>query len=40
MFEWYKKNIGQSVQSKRKEIMSIARKTEQKWDQNTTVFLN
>ena len=40
VFEWYKKNIGQSVQSKRKEIMSMARKTEQIWDQNTTVFLS
>jgi hypothetical protein len=40
VFEWYKNNIGQSVQSKRKEILSIVRKTEQKPDQNTTVFLS
>ena len=40
VFEWYKENIGQSVQSKRKEILSIVRKTEQIPDQNTTVFLH
>jgi hypothetical protein len=39
VFEWYKENIVQSVQSKRKEVLSIVREAEQKWDQNTTAFL-
>ena len=39
VFDWYKENIVQSVQSKRKELLSIVRKSEQKWDQNTTAFL-
>lgn len=30
---WCKKNIGQSVQSKRKEAFAFYEKTEQKWDQ-------
>jgi len=38
VFEWYKENIVQSVQSKRKELLSIARKAEQKWDQHNTAF--
>jgi hypothetical protein len=38
VFEWYEENIGQSVQSKRKEILSLVRKTEQKWDQNTAIL--
>ena len=38
VFEWYEENIGQSVQSKRKEILSLVRKPEQKWDQNTAIL--
>jgi hypothetical protein len=30
--EWYKENIGQSLQSKRKEIFSFENISEQKWD--------
>ncbi len=37
VFEWLKENIGQSVQSKRKEVLSLVRKVEQKQDQNITV---
>ena len=40
VFEWYKENIGQSVQSKKKEIQSIVRKAEQIRDQNTAAFLH
>jgi hypothetical protein len=36
--EWIKENIGKSVQSKRKEVFSSARKTEQKWDEFEWVF--
>ena len=38
VFEWYEENIGQSVQSKRKEILAVVRKTEQKGDQNTAIL--
>jgi hypothetical protein len=37
VFEWMKENIGQSVQSKRKEVLSLMRKTEQIWDQNMAI---
>jgi len=30
---WCKKNIGQSIQAKRKEAFACRDKTEQKWDQ-------
>lgn len=33
---WVKENIGQSVQSKKKEVLSIVKNTEQKWDQIQT----
>ena len=36
--EWIKENIGKSVQSKRKEVFSSARKAEQKWDEFQVVF--
>jgi len=36
--EWVKENIGKSVQSKRKEVFSSARKAEQKWDEIQWVF--
>jgi hypothetical protein len=36
--EWIKKNIGKSVQSKRKEVFRSARKAEQKWDEFEWVF--
>jgi len=29
-----KENIGQSVQSKKKEVLSAVKNWEQKWDQN------
>lgn len=32
--DWYKKNIGQSLQSKRKKIFSFQNKMEQKWDES------
>jgi hypothetical protein len=32
VFQWFKENIGQSVQSKRKEVKKIARQAEQIWD--------
>ena len=38
VFRWVKENIGQSVQSKKKEVLSIVKKSEQKWDQNPTVY--
>jgi hypothetical protein len=31
--EWFRTNIGKSVQSKRKEVSSSVKKAEQKWDQ-------
>ena len=34
VFRWFKDNIGQSVQSERKEIKRIARHSEQIWDYN------
>lgn len=34
VFEWVKENIGQSVQSKKKEVLSLVRETEQIRDQN------
>lgn len=36
--EWVKTNIGKSVQSKRKEVFSAARKAEQKLDQIQTAY--
>jgi hypothetical protein len=39
VFRWFKDNIGQSVQSERKEIKRIARQSEQFWDYNHTVAL-
>ncbi|MGD8445877.1 MAG: hypothetical protein PVI94_20425, partial [Desulfobacterales bacterium] len=36
--EWVKENIGKSVQSKRKEVFSSARKAEQKSDEFEWVF--
>ena len=38
VFGWVKKNIGRSVQSKKKEVLSIVNKSEQKWDQNKAVY--
>ena len=38
VYEWIKKNIGKSVQSKRKEVFSSAKKAEQKWDEFQVVF--
>ena len=35
--EWMKENIGQSVQSKKKEVLSLMRKTEQIWDQSMAI---
>ncbi len=32
--EWMKENVGQSVQSKKKEVLSLVRKTEQIRDEN------
>ena len=32
VFEWLKKNIGQSVQSRKKKVISIVHEQEQKWD--------
>ena len=37
VFEWMKENIGQSVQSKKKEVLSLMRKKEQIWDQNMAI---
>jgi hypothetical protein len=37
IFEWFKENVGQSIQSKRAKLNSLIRKAEQKWDQNNTV---
>jgi hypothetical protein len=34
VFAWVKENIGQSVQSKKKEVLSAIKNLEQKWDQN------
>jgi hypothetical protein len=34
ILEWFKENVGQSVQSKKLKIKSFANKTEQKWEQN------
>ena len=39
VYGWVKENIGQSVQSKKKEVLSIVKKSEQKWDQNTDVYV-
>jgi hypothetical protein len=39
VFQWYRENIGQSVQSKKKEIQSLVRKTEQKQDHNMAVLI-
>jgi hypothetical protein len=33
VFAWVKENIGQSVQSKKKEVLSAVKNWEQKWDQ-------
>ena len=38
VFGWVKENIGRSVQSKKKEVLSIVNKTEQKWDHNQAVY--
>jgi len=38
VFEWVKENIGRSVQSKKKEVLSIVNKSEQKWDHNQAVY--
>ncbi len=38
VFRWVKENIGQSVQSKKKEVLSIVKKSEQKWDQNQVAY--
>jgi hypothetical protein len=40
VFQWYRKNIGQSVQSKKKEIHLLVKGTEQKQDQNMTVLIH
>jgi hypothetical protein len=40
VFQWYKENIGQSVQSKRKEIQALVRKTEQNREQNMAVLIH
>ena len=34
VFAWVKENIGQSVQSKKKEVLSAVKNLEQKWDHN------
>jgi hypothetical protein len=39
VYGWVKENIGQSVQSKKKEVLSIVKKSEQKWDQNKGVYV-
>ncbi len=36
--EWFKQNIGKSLQSKRKEVFGSLKKTEQKWDEIKMVF--
>lgn len=36
VFQWFKDNIGQSVQSKRKEVKNTVRGAEQIWDLNST----
>lgn len=38
VFRWVKENIGQSVQSKKKEALSVVKKSEQKWDDNQAVY--
>lgn len=38
VFRWVKDNIGQSVQSKKKEVLSVVKKSEQKWDQKQAVY--
>lgn len=35
---WVKENIGQSVQSKKKAVLSIVKKSEQKWDENQAIY--
>jgi hypothetical protein len=40
VFQWFKDNVGQSVQSKRKEVKKIARKAEQLWDYDCTGVFN
>jgi hypothetical protein len=40
VFQWFKDNVGQSVQSKRKEVKKIARQAEQKWDCNDYVVFD
>jgi len=36
--EWLKENIGQSVQSRKKKVLSIVHEQEQKWDQKMAAF--
>ena len=40
VFQWFKDHVGQSVQSKRKEVKKIARKAEQIWDYDCTGAFN
>ena len=36
--EWFKQNIGKSLQSSRKEVFGSLKKEEQKWDEFQMVF--
>jgi hypothetical protein len=38
VIDWVKQYIGQSVQSKKKEVLSVVKNTEQFWDQNNAAF--
>jgi len=40
VFQWFKDNVGQSVQSKRKEVKRIARNQEQIWDYDCAEAIN
>lgn len=40
VFQWFKDNVGQSVQSKRKEVKNIARQADQFWDYEYARALN
>lgn len=39
VFQWVEENIGQSVQSKKIEALSVVKKSEQKWDDNQAVYV-
>jgi hypothetical protein len=38
VFEWFKENVGQSLQAKRVALNSLVKNVEQKWDQNNMVL--